>query len=137
MAHMDLTIYQRIHEVLATHFEEDWIVSLHGMSDDGISISNGTELDSTAGTPEALLGAALTTAFPGEPVTSCNDWPGAQVYTRLCGTTNTQGRHLNGSLDACGEQATQSSGRFIHLEQSALVRAQAETVIDALDSVLP
>jgi len=137
MAHMDVTIYQRIHEVLAQHYDQDWVVSLHGMADDGISISNGTELDSAAGQPEALLGAALAQAFPLESVTSCNDWPGALVYTRLCGTTNTQGRYLNGSADACGAEASESSGRFIHLEQSALIRAQAEIVIDALGSVLP
>lgn len=137
MAHMEFTIYQRIHEVLADHYDQDWILSLHGMSDDGISISNGTEADSAAGEPEALFGAALAAAFPSELVTSCNDWPGAQVYTRLCGTTNLQGRYLNGSADACTVEPSESSGRFIHLEQSALVRQQAGTVIDALDSVLP
>jgi hypothetical protein len=137
MAHMDATVYQRIHEVLSEHYSEDWVISLHGMSDDGISISNGTLEDSLADSPEALLGTALAAAFPAEPVTSCNDWPGATVYTRLCGTTNTQGRYLNSSADPCGEEATLSSGRFIHLEQSALIRQQPQTVLDAIDSVLP
>jgi hypothetical protein len=137
MAHTERTIYQRIHEVLADHYDSDWVISLHGMSDDGISISNGTLEPSAAGSPEALLGAALGVAFSAEPVTSCNDWPGALVYTRLCGSTNTQGRYLNDSEDACDTAAAESSGRFIHLEQSALIRQQAETVIEAIDSVLP
>jgi len=137
MAHMDVTVYQRIHEVLADHYGEDWVISLNGMSDDGISISNGTLEDSLADSPEALLGTALSAAFPGEPVTSCNDWPGATVYTRVCGTTNIQGRYLNNSADPCAEEAVASSGRFIHLEQSALIRQQAQTVLDAIESVLP
>jgi len=137
MAHMERTIYQRVHEVLADHYDSDWVLSLHGMSDDGISISNGTLEPSAADSPEALLGSALGVAFPAEPVTSCNDWPGALVYTRLCGSTNTQGRYLNASEDACSTAAEDSSGRFIHLEQSGLIRQQAETVIEVMDSVLP
>lgn len=137
MAHMERTIYQRVHEVLADHYDSDWVISLHGMSDDGISISNGTLEPSAADSPEALLGTALSAAFPSEPVTSCNDWPGALVYTRLCGSTNTQGRYLNESSDACGTAADEPSGRFIHLEQSGLIRQQSETVIEVIDSVLP
>ena len=40
----------------------------------------------------------------------------------LGGTWNVQGRYTNGSTDACMDNATTSSKRFIHLEQSYQVR---------------
>ncbi len=58
------------------------------------------------------------------------------VDARLCGTTNVQGRHLNGASQPCTEAAASASGRFIHLEQSAAVRAQAELVIAALAAAM-
>lgn len=38
-------------------------------------------------------------------------------WTRLRGFTNTQGRHLNGSPDACDINPSLSTGRFFHVEQ--------------------
>ena len=38
-------------------------------------------------------------------------------WTLLIGFTNTQGRLINSSSDACTETATNTSGRFIHIEQ--------------------
>ena len=39
-------------------------------------------------------------------------------WTRLRGFTNTQGRFINSSPDPCGTSATETSGRFIHIEQA-------------------
>ena len=136
MAHTDASLFHVIHEALADTYENDWFVSLHGMGDVGISISDGTQLDTSLGTPVAEFGAALMAQFPGL-VTTCNDWPGALWQTRLCGTTNVQGRYINGVEGVCTEAAAASSGRFIHLEQDADVRDQIELVVGALDSVLP
>ena len=43
---------------------------------------------------------------------------------RLCGTTNTLGRHINGQTDVCQNAATSFSGsRWLHVEQNANLRA--------------
>jgi hypothetical protein len=38
-------------------------------------------------------------------------------WTRLTAFTNTQGRYINNSSNACSTDATATSGRFIHIEQ--------------------
>jgi hypothetical protein len=137
MAHVVDSVYQVAHEVLAAHFEEDWVISVHGFPLPGISVSNGTTNPSASGQPVALFTAALADAYPGEPVTACNDFPGAQVEVRYCGTTNVQGRHVNGSPTPCTQAATTSVERFMHLEQTFSVWLQPQPVVDALDSVVP
>ena len=73
--------------------------------------------------------------LPDELVTSCNDYGADNDAERVCGTSNTQGRHLNGSSDACGEGAPSASGRFIHLEQNRTVIEKADAVSEAILSV--
>jgi len=56
----------------------------------------------------------------------------------LGGTTNTTGRFSNNSVDACTNNAVQSSHRFIHVEQSFPVRSSHRTqinnqIIDAIE----
>jgi len=136
-AHVVDTSFQVAHEAFADRFPDDWVINLHGMSGDGISLSDGTTLDRDAGAPVALLGTALMAAYPSKEITSCNAWPGAVVEERLCGTTNTQGRYVNGSPDPCGTAATQSADRFLHMEQELSIRQQPQPVLDALDAVVP
>jgi hypothetical protein len=137
MAHVVDSVFQAAHVALATAYPDDWVISLHGMDYSGISLSDGTTFDGELATPVALLGAALMDAFPSEWVTSCNAWPGAVVEERLCGTFNVQGRAINGSVDPCGANASLSSGRFLHLEQSATVREFPDLLIGALDDAIP
>ncbi len=137
MAHVVDSVYQVAHEALAGHFDEDWVISLHGFPLAGVSVSNGTSRDSAAGQPVALFTSALMDAYPGEYVTSCNDFPGAQVDVRYCGTTNVQGRHINGSPAPCTQAAASSVERFMHLEQTFAIWLQPQPVVDALDSVVP
>jgi hypothetical protein len=81
-------------------------------------------------------GTARRTDVPR--VTTCNAYDGALVEERLCGTTNVQGRDLNGEdLDVCSEAPSRASERFLHLEQSLSVRARWPAVIDALDRIVP
>jgi len=137
MAHTVDSVFQVAHEVLADELADDWVLSLHGMADDGVSLSDGTTLASSAGMPVALLGAALMAEFPAEAITSCNTWPGAVVEERLCGTNNVQGRLVNGSPEPCGQAASTSAGRFLHMEQSTAVRAARDKVLQALADALP
>ena len=137
MAHVVDSVYHRVHEQLYDDHPDDWVISLHGMDDDGISLSDGTTLASAGALPVAMFGVALMSEFSEELVTSCNNWPGAQVDERACGTYNIQGRLVNGSPDPCAQEAANSTGQFLHLEQSTTIRAQPERVLDALETVLP
>jgi hypothetical protein len=137
MAHVVDSVFQVAHEVLAGHFDQDWVISVHGFPLAGISVSNGTSNPSAAGQPVALFGAALADAYPGEYVTSCNEFPGAQVDVRYCGTTNVQGRQINGSPAPCTQAASSSVERFMHLEQTFAIWLQPQPMVDALDSVVP
>jgi hypothetical protein len=143
MAHVDLSFFHAAHVTLAHLYASDWVVGVHGMADAGVSLSDGTSRDTTADSPVARIAAALVESFGGAglasgPVTTCNTYPGAPaVQLRLCGTTDVQGRHLNGSLNACTSSATSSSSRFIHLEQSLRVRDNPDLVVSAFDAVVP
>jgi hypothetical protein len=138
MAHGERTFFQTAHVALVRRYPDHLAVSVHGMSSAGVSISDGTRLPTSATSPVARLDAALRAAFPGERITSCNRFPGAPaVENRLCGGTNAQGRYLNGSSDPCKTAASASTSRFIHMEQSQAVRAEAEKVARAFDTLVP
>lgn len=137
MAHVVDSAYHAAHQVLAAAFGDGWVVSLHGMSGVGASLSNGTTAAIAADAPVALLAAALAEQFPSDAITTCNSYPGASVEERLCGTTNVQGRALNGAAEACTNPGTTPSQRFIHLEQSPDVRKARQRVVDAFDAVVP
>lgn len=133
-AHNLASMFSAAHVTLSGTFAEDVVASLHGFGQDGASISDGTTDDVDASAPSARLAAALAARFAD--VTSCNAGAGVPVEVRLCGTTNTQGRHLNGSPNACLEPGTTTRGRFIHLEQSRAVRADRAGVIAAFRDAL-
>ena len=135
MAHTDESFFQAAHEVLSDDLPETTIVSLHFFLEPGASVSNGKTQPTTPDSPSAQVTDAMALAFPNELVTSCNDYGAGNHDPRICGTTNTQGRYLNGSPDACGTGASSASGRFIHLEQNATVVNQPGTVAAALDTV--
>lgn len=137
MAHFGGSYFHAAHAALLAAEPTLVVLSLHGMSGSGISLSNGTS-DPVA--PTTLLAAtaqALATAFPSDYVTACNVGAGVLQDIRLCGTTNTQGRLVNGSVAPCSQAAPSSADRFLHLEQSLTIRNNAQTVVDALDAVLP
>lgn len=148
MAHVVVSVFQALHgafelglkhvaETAETAGPEDYLmVSVHGMAGDGISLSNGTKADTHAGMLPAQLTLALMAALPDAYVTSCNDFAGAVVDDRLCGTTNTQGRWTNGSEEPCTEAAAAASGHFAHMEQALEIRQNPEPVAEALMSVL-
>ncbi|MCP4868380.1 MAG: hypothetical protein GY898_06655 [Proteobacteria bacterium] len=131
-AHVTETVFGVGHELFADLFEDDVVVSLHGMADEGVSLSDGTDGDVASDSVVATLAAALATEFPEQLVTTCNDYDGALVADRLCGTTNAQGRYVNGSESPCDTAADAAGGRFVHLEQSSTMREDGETVMELL-----
>lgn len=137
MAHALGSVFMGVHRFFADAYPEDLVVSVHGMSFPGVSVSDGTLVPADEKSPVARLSEALKVAFPEEEITVCNAYPGGKLDHRLCGTTNVQGRYLNGIvLDACSETATRSAGRFLHMEQSQAVRAEWPRVADALEQIL-
>lgn len=138
MAHTELSFFHRAHVALAERHTDHVVVSVHGEGGDGGSISDGTSGATTADSRVARLQVALRAAFPGLPITACNAWPGAPaIEERLCGSTNVQGRHVNGVADACHDAAARASGRFIHLEQSRTLRMAPAEVAAAFADIVP
>lgn len=134
MAHSVETAFQRVHVALAARFDEALVVSVHGFTAPGASLSDGTNDALAPGSPVATLATALASRFAD--VTTCNAGAGVPTDERFCGTTNVQGRHINGVADACGASATSASGRFVHLEQNRSLRDAPERVADAFVEAL-
>ncbi len=137
MAHTEGSYFHAAHEALLTAEPALVVLSLHGMSGAGISLSNGTSDPVGPTSLLAALAQSLAAALPAENITACNENAGVPRELRLCGSTNAQGRLVNGSAAACTQAASQAADRFLHLEQSLSIRNDAQPVIDALDAVLP
>lgn len=135
MAHRTDTLFQAVHEAIAEQWSQMTVISLHGFTDDGVSLSDGTTDPTTEDSTVAKMATALESEFSDAKITVCNDYPGATREVRLCGSTNVQGRHLNGSADACTMRASEAGGRFIHMEQSRSIRETPDRVAEALGEV--
>jgi hypothetical protein len=87
-----------------------------GEDDPDLIISNGTTY-TPSGTDYALaISDAIQVVDPSltTKVGHIDDW------TRLLGTTNTQGRLINGSPDPCDTPASSATGNFVHIEQARI-----------------
>lgn len=136
MAHTEESLFHTAHRTFAEHFGSDWVVGLHGMGAGGASVSDGTKDPTSATSPAAKVASALAARFDG--VSTCNSYSGGvPVDSHLCGTTDVQGRHLNGVSNACTQEAGAASQRFVHLEQSRAVRGALSEVAAAFESVAP
>lgn len=119
MAHVVDSAFEVTTEAMFANDASLIIVQPHGFSqgtgDPDLVISNGTT-SLPGGTDYAVAVATAIEAIDGtldarvvhRDVTSSSLW----------GTTNTQGRLLNGSAAPCGTQASSATGRFIHVEQA-------------------
>lgn len=117
MAHNSNNCFQatsdKLHDAIATSV----LIHLHGfgheMGDPYVILSNGTTFN-PSGTDYAndfkthLAATDGTLTFKVAHIDN---------YTYLIGTTNTQGRYINGENTPCTSAATAATGRFIHLEQ--------------------
>lgn len=114
------------------------VVALHGMAANGVSVSDGTTLSTNADAPVAVFANALATRLRVN-VTLCNKGGGLPHRAHLCATTDVQGRHVNGMPDTCraAGHTQRSTGRFIHVEQSAVARSAAKVhaLAGALDAL--
>ena len=134
MAHSVTSFFQAAHVAVAQSWPQDFVISLHGMARAGASVSDGTNDPVDARSLVARVAQALIDKGIMN-VTSCNAGTAAVTEEYLCGSTNTQGRHLNGSADACYRGAPTSSGRFLHLEQERSLRDDPALVTAAFVEV--
>lgn len=135
-AHNSDMLFQAAHVALAESYPTDIVASLHGMPDPGISVSNGTQMSPAVDSFQARLLTSLTQAFPADQVTTCQALTGATQDKRWCGSENVQGRHVNHAADVCAANATETSNRFVHVEQSRGIRDQRAMVIAAFADAL-
>ena len=135
MAYSRDTVYQVAHEAFADAFEADLIVALEGRTEPGVSVSEGVLDDLQSGGAAIRVLDALVA--DGEEATACASGARAPSRPSDCGIDNVQGLYINGSAEACGPSSPEAvSGRFVHLAQSADVAGDAESVLEALDSVV-
>ncbi|MGB3467936.1 MAG: hypothetical protein WBA74_21805, partial [Cyclobacteriaceae bacterium] len=117
MAHNDTTVFQSTTDTLFRRYSQSYFLQLHGFTktddDPYVILSNGSkeipETDFIGVLKQKLYDQDNTLTF--EVAHENDNWD------RLIGRTNTQGRLINGSANACEDFATTNSGRFIHMEQ--------------------
>ncbi len=142
-AHNTTSLYQALHEGLLDGDGDVISVQLHGFAHDGVEphayVSDGTTDSADANGLSRQLAEMLSASIASGSAASCNN---PEDPHRLCGTTNTQGRHANGTADACSTSSSGATGRFLHIEQSKALRGTDGAVhrgllIEALDALLP
>lgn len=120
LAHNASSIFQKTTEVLFNTITNSHFIQLHGFTkqstDPYLILSNGTQ-----DTPTIDYFPTLAENLVAED--SVLTYKIAHIdltWTKLRGFTNTQGRMINSSIDACEDPATNSSGRFYHMEQERI-----------------
>lgn len=127
VAHDTDNFFNAAHRALRASFGAALAVSVHGMSplaDEAAVISDGTE-DPRPGSISVKLRDAINRELRSASRAASSNDPSDSGYRKECGRTNVQGRHDNGSPNACTVEAPRASDRFIHLEQSPALRGTA------------
>ncbi|MEN8122298.1 MAG: T9SS type A sorting domain-containing protein [Bacteroidota bacterium] len=116
-AHNVNSVFQIFTKEIADNFDNTVFVQLHGFSkganDPYLIMSNGTRVTPSVDY-NALIRDGLLQADPSLTFKIANintDWD------RLIAFTNVQGRYINNSSDPCSVNASNSDGRFVHIEQ--------------------
>jgi hypothetical protein len=131
VAHHTASTFHVLHAWLSDRDPGTRFVQLHGFTGgaaDRAEISDGTRNDVDPGSIANVFAANLAARSPVPgAVHSCQAAAGDPPAGK-CGSTNVQGRHTNDdAIDACTDGTTQSSGRFLHLEQDAKLRDADDT----------
>ncbi|MCE7995462.1 MAG: hypothetical protein HEP71_26020 [Roseivirga sp.] len=131
VAHNEASMFQHLTEWIyddnPTYYT---FIQLHGFGqnlDPHVILSNGKDEDTPA--PQNDLLSLLRTQISNEWDNSsgsgisliievAHDDPDDN-FNSLLGTTNTQGRFLNNSVNSCGQSAPDNTGQFVHIEQAS------------------
>jgi len=121
MAHNDSTVFQVVHEAMFEFSNQAWFLNIHGHASndcEDVFLSNGRVDDPSTemmALKDSLIANGVNAAYAGDG-SVCG----------LTGTSNTQGRYVNGSSDPCGTSNVNNSGRFFHIEQFTSIRASQD-----------
>ncbi|MCP4574004.1 MAG: T9SS type A sorting domain-containing protein [bacterium] len=118
-AHVVLSTFQITTEAILDQDPDALFIQPHGFAkgedDPDLIISNGTRY-MPSGTDYAV---AMRDAFAAvDPSLTFKVAHVDLSWTRLLGTTNCQGRLINGGSDPCGTSALSATGKFVHIEQA-------------------
>lgn len=117
MAHFDSTAFQIAHESIFDLTSTVYAINLHGHANgncEDIFLSNGREDDpktSLQTVRDSLISYGVDAAMTGDGSTC-----------PLIGSTNVQGRFINGSSNPADDPPASNSGFFFHVEQSSSIR---------------
>ncbi|RNC79629.1 MAG: T9SS C-terminal target domain-containing protein [Balneola sp.] len=129
MAHYDSTAFQIAHESLKELSSNVYAINLHGhasSSCEDVFLSNGREDDPQPGLQavrDSLIADNVDAAMTGDG-SSCT----------LIGSTNVQGRFINGSTTPATEAPDNNTGFFFHVEQSRDIRRSLAGHIPVIDA---
>lgn len=160
VAHNPETLFHAVHEVLAAQWPQAVVFSIHGFGKSkaapdtwAVISDSGRGEGGSADRLTRRLRDSLRARLDGGDAraVACDDPEDRRFgFARLCAATNAQGRHLNGSADACRQSVEQASGRFLHIEQTLDLRdpfeygwraprdhAAIRAVLDAVGDVVP
>ena len=117
MAHNTNNMFQKTTEVLFNTIANSVFIQLHGFSknstDPYVIMTNGTDKTPTTDYVTMIKNElfAIDNSLTFKLGHIDTDWG------RLRGFTNTQGIFINGSANPCNTSASETSGRFIYIEQ--------------------
>ncbi|MBO6525175.1 MAG: lamin tail domain-containing protein [Balneolaceae bacterium] len=135
MAHYDSTAFQIAHESLKEISVNIYAINLHGHANsscEDVFLSNGRSDDpqtSLQTVRDSLISDGIDAAMTGDG-SSCT----------LAGTTNVQGRYMNGSTNPADDQPVSNTGFFFHVEQSKNIRISLDghiQLIEAFGDLIP
>lgn len=131
MAHVVEAPFQVTHEVMTNQWPKITSLSLHGNGNDDcetVFLSGGVPEESSPvidDLAQALDNRGVEVGVPG--ASACP----------LVGSTNVQGRYTNGASTPCTDAASETEGRFIHVEQRRSFRessAKYERLIQSVNA---
>lgn len=135
MAHYDSSAFQIAHESMKELSANVYAINLHGHANsscEDVFLSNGRSDDpqpSLQTVRDSLIANSIDAAMTGDG-SSCT----------LAGTTNVQGRYINGSSNPADDQPVSNTGFFFHVEQSQNIRRSLQghlQVIEAFGDLIP
>ena len=141
VAHNDESVFQKTTSTLHNKIPSSLFIQFHGFtktsSDPYLIASNGNNK-----TPVIDYISSLTNELSMIDPSISYKVPHIDTsWNRLIGSTNVQGRLINGSADPCNTSSNLNSGRFIHLEQEKnKLRLNANGWIkmsEAIENIVP
>ncbi|MFV1884234.1 MAG: lamin tail domain-containing protein [Balneola sp.] len=135
MAHYDSTAFQIAHESMKELSNNVYAINLHGHANsscEDVFLSNGRSDDpqpSLQTVRDSLIANNIDAAMTGD----------GSLCT-LAGTTNVQGRYINGSTNPADDQPVNNTGFFFHVEQVQNIRRSLQGhihVIEAFRDLIP